>query len=86
MVDNQLRALRLPNCKFVVSVIHPMLSGGAAAVEAIGSSISQLSRAVFVGGGGGGFWSDASANGGLTLAFTAVAGLAVAVAVVYTTR
>ncbi|KAL8538100.1 hypothetical protein ACS0TY_000160 [Phlomoides rotata] len=86
MVENQPGALRLPKCKFVVSVIHPMLSGGAAAVEAIGSSISQLSRAVFVGGGGGGFWSDAAANRGLTLAVTAFAGLAVAAVVVYTTR
>ncbi|KAK6155500.1 hypothetical protein DH2020_009748 [Rehmannia glutinosa] len=64
-----------------------MLAGAAAVVESIGSSISQLSRAVFIGGGGGGgFWRDTAANGRVTLAFTAFAGLALAAAVFYTTR
>ncbi|KAL8551003.1 hypothetical protein ACS0TY_000184 [Phlomoides rotata] len=58
----------------------------AGAVEAIGSSISQFSRSVFIGGGrGDGFWRDAAANGGVTLAFTAFAGLTLAAAV-FSTR
>lgn len=87
MVENPLGLLRLPKGKFVIPDIQPMLAGGAAAVKAIGSSIIHLSRAVFIGGGGGGgFWADAAANGGVTLAFTAIAGLALAAAVVFTTR
>ncbi|KAI3457959.1 hypothetical protein Pfo_014622 [Paulownia fortunei] len=86
MVENPLGVLRHPKGKFGIPDIHPMLAGGAALVEAIGSSISQLSRAVFIGGGGGGFWKDAAANDGVTLAFTAFAGLALAAAVFYTTR
>lgn len=87
MVDNQQRGvLLLPKGRFVIPGIHPMLAGAAAAVESIGSRISELSRAVFLGGGGGGFWRDAAANGGVTLAFTAFAGIALAAAVLYTTR
>ncbi|KAL0299725.1 UNVERIFIED_CONTAM: hypothetical protein Sradi_6632300 [Sesamum radiatum] len=59
----------------------------AAAVGAIGSSISQLSRTVFMrAGGGGGAWKDAAANGGVTLGFTVFAGLALAAVVFYTAR
>lgn len=86
MVENQQSVLRLPKGKFVIPDFHPMLAGGAAALQAIGTRISDLSRAVFIGGGGGGFWTDAAANGGVTLAFTAFAGLALAAAVFYTTR
>ncbi|CAA0813056.1 Ypt/Rab-GAP domain of gyp1p superfamily protein [Striga hermonthica] len=73
--------LQLPRGKFVIPSTHPMLSGGAAALGSIGTSIGQISRAVFVGGGGS--WKDAAANGGLTLAVTALAGLALAAAVFY---
>ena len=84
MVDNQ---QGVPRGRFVIPRIHPMLAGGAAAVQAIGSRIGELSRVVFIGGGGGGgFWRDAASNGGLTLAFTAFAGLALAAAVFYTSR
>ncbi|KAK6155525.1 hypothetical protein DH2020_009773 [Rehmannia glutinosa] len=86
MVENLLGVLQHPRGKFVIPDIHPMLAGAAAVVESIGSSISQLSRAVFIGGGGGGgFWRDTAANGRVTLAFTAFAGLALAAAVFYTT-
>ncbi|KAH6760454.1 Ypt/Rab-GAP domain of gyp1p superfamily protein [Perilla frutescens var. hirtella] len=85
MVENQQGVLLHPKGKFVIPDIHPMLAGGAAALEAIGIRISELSRAAFIGGGGGGFWRDAAANGGVTLAFTAFAGLALAAAVFYTT-
>ncbi|KAL0304457.1 UNVERIFIED_CONTAM: GTPase-activating protein gyp7 [Sesamum radiatum] len=64
-----------------------MLAAGAAAVGAIGSSIGQLSRTVFIrGGGGGGAWKDVAANGGVTLGFTVFAGVALAAVVFYTAR
>ncbi|XP_041998774.1 rab GTPase-activating protein 22-like isoform X1 [Salvia splendens] len=87
MVENQQGVSHLPRGRFVIPRIHPMLAGGAAAVQAIGSRIGDLSSVVFIGGGGGGgFWRDAASNGGLTLAFTAFAGLALAAAVFYTSR
>ncbi|KAK4431286.1 GTPase-activating protein gyp7 [Sesamum alatum] len=63
-----------------------MLAAGAAAVGAIGSSISQLSRTVFIRGGGGGAWKDASASGGVILGFTVFGGVALAAVVFYTAR
>ncbi|GFP88775.1 GTPase-activating protein gyp7 [Phtheirospermum japonicum] len=86
MVDYLEGVLQLPRGRFVIPNIHPMLACGAAALESIGSSIGQISRAVFIGGGGGGgFWKGAAADGSVTLAVTAFAGLALAAAVFYTT-
>ncbi|KAK6155526.1 hypothetical protein DH2020_009774 [Rehmannia glutinosa] len=87
MVENLTGVLQHPRGKFVIPDIHPMVAGAGAAavVESIGSSISQLSRAVFIGGGGGGgSLRDTAANG--RVVFTAFAGLALAAAVFYTTR
>ncbi|XP_073019868.1 rab GTPase-activating protein 22-like isoform X1 [Primulina eburnea] len=84
MVDNQLGLSRHPWRKIVVPNLRSMLSGGSAAVGAIGGSIGQLRRAVFTGGDGG-FWMDGTANGFVTFAVTALAGLVLAAAVFYTT-
>lgn len=57
------------------------------AVRVIGVSISKLGGAVFFGGRGGGFWNDeAASNAGVAVAVTALAGLALAAALFYTTR
>ncbi|XP_073131365.1 rab GTPase-activating protein 22-like isoform X1 [Henckelia pumila] len=84
MVENRLGLSRHPWGKIVVPNLRSMISGGSAAVGAIGGSISQLRRAVFTGGDGG-FWMDQTANGFVTLAVTALAGLVLAAAVYYTT-
>ncbi|KAL3630742.1 hypothetical protein CASFOL_023726 [Castilleja foliolosa] len=87
MVDHIEGVLQLPRGKFVIPNIHPMLAGAGATLESIGSSIGQISRAVFIGGGGGGgFWKGVAEDGGVTIAITAFAGLALAAAVFYTTR
>ncbi|KAL0403260.1 UNVERIFIED_CONTAM: GTPase-activating protein GYP7 [Sesamum radiatum] len=83
MVQSPLGVLLNPRVKVLIPDLHPMLAAGASAIEAIGTSISQASRAVIVGGG---FWKEAAENGGVTLAFTAIAGVALAAAVFYTTR
>ncbi|KAL0452384.1 UNVERIFIED_CONTAM: GTPase-activating protein GYP7 [Sesamum latifolium] len=83
MVHSPLGVLLNPRVKVLIPDLHPMLAAGASAIEAIGTSISQASRAVIIGGG---FWKEAAENGGVTLAFTAIAGVALAAAVFYTTR
>ncbi|KAL6509228.1 hypothetical protein OROGR_022538 [Orobanche gracilis] len=83
MVDCPEGVLQHPSGIFVN--IHPMLAGGGVNFESLGSKIGQISRAAFVGGGGG-FWKEAAADGRVALAFTAFAGIALAAAVLYTTR
>ncbi|KAL3653684.1 hypothetical protein CASFOL_003365 [Castilleja foliolosa] len=84
MVDHIEGELQLPKGKSVIPSIYPMLAGAGTALDSIGSSIGQLSRALFIGGGG--LWKGAAADGGATLAVTAFAGLSLAAAVFYTTR
>ncbi|MCD7452249.1 hypothetical protein HAX54_016014 [Datura stramonium] len=72
-----------------ISMLVLFTSVSPNAVESIGTRISKLGG-VFIGvggGNGGGFWMDRqTSNAGIAFAVTALAGLALAAAVFYTTR